>query len=288
MKKRIVVWLIAAIVTVSPAWAENLDTPEETHWAVTAGTKFWYSAFDTTFVMQNIAQTIEFDSSYSVGPAIRFRYKNFFAGLSYLASIGDYQNDADGNADDDYPGLMPLPSYLYDTTVTANETDWDASIGYNINRGVALFLGYRNSQLECNYESHFFHSTDGQKDHAYLITMIDGSLTGPLIGITGNFPVRGTRYILFGTLSYASFDYSFKTTGSTLTYRDYQGTDILSADTSFDIEEKIGGPSAELGMLYALPKLPMSVSVSYKHQAYSGGDVEINFRGMNVGLSYSF
>jgi hypothetical protein len=230
--------------TNEPSTAENGSTISETsllgeNYSLTASFKIW-----RTYLKWDSESTDIGDStSYMFGPAFNLTYREkFYCGISYYRGSGFDLTFNDNN----------------DVDVEATKTDFDLWVGYSFNPRGSAFIGYKNTKLEID-----FSGPSGTAD-------VDGTFKGPVLGVTGNYPINESNFILFGTFGYAFLNAEIETS--------------ISDQTE---DEDYNGPAIEFGVSYILPNLPkLSLTGGYKYQDYEADKEEITFSGFTFGANY--
>lgn len=233
MKKLILIITVAIVFAFS-----NMAMAEGPQ--VTVGLKTWLATWEVDFG----GDPMESDYGAMLGPSVNVRYDRFFVGASYF--LGTFS----------FPTATGI---LVDTDLDADRTDLDISAGYYFHPNIAAFLGYKVS----DFDYKFVYS-----DGTSLKTTEERS--GPVIGVTGHYLINGTRWALFGNLSYVSLDDNYKSGGVTTNYA-------------------VTGPAIEFGGAYSMEQIPLSVSVGLKYQdyKYDKDNLEDIFSGLTFGVNYT-
>ena len=218
--------------------------------SVTLGLKAWYAKYEVEI---EDFDPVEYDRGLMYGPALNIRPGNLFIGFSYLMG-GEFTYSEE-----------------YDSTeleIDLDRTDLDVSIGYFLHPNVAIFLGYKKTEMDWKATETSDTSTDSNEQ--------EWKYKGPAIGVTGNFPIGSEGAFFFGTLSYAKLD------------TDYE---FESGDASGEDAE---GPAIEFGIGFSPTTIPISLTIGYKYQKYeadSNDEVlgfEETFSGFTLGIYYTF
>lgn len=199
------------------------------------------------------------DSVIASIPSISLKYKNFYiSGGYFLNQQYTFQKFTDiTNSQIQYK---------------AERKEFDASIGYNVWRTVSLFVGYKEVlQIFSKY------TNNAQTAISTDAFTSSNKYWGPILGIMG---------------SYAPFDGKFSLYGSGSLGR-------LSGQYLNGRKEESNLPynSIELGMLYQIESLPLSISIGYKTQTFNSGGGASGFigkefhdltNGFLLGVNYYF
>lgn len=236
---------------------------EEEKTYVTVGIKTWYNqwggSYFTTFsepATGPYKKRFKFSSNsvLSVGPTLSVRKGKFFGGISCLKTTSDYKQN-----------------YTYALSTTVNRTlnqsisryDIDGSLGYYFHPRLGGFIGYKYSNHEVSgYREDVATSGAVQWSGTFKDTI---KASGPVFGLTGNYPIGSTGIAPFLTASY----YFLR---------------LSSAEKNDRISET--GPSLEAGVAYSFKRL--TAIAAYKQQYLYGTDVEEEFKGPMFSLNYTF
>ena len=245
MKKIIILTICALFFGMN-----NMAQAQET--SVTLGLKAWYAKYELE--IDDADDSVEFDRGLMYGPALNIRPGNFFFGVSYLMG-GDFTYTEDLNS-------------TTELEIDLDRTDLDLSVGYYLHPNVAVFLGYKKSEMDFEAtETSVGSSSTEEQEWEYK---------GPAIGVTGNFPIGEGGAFLFGTLSYVKLDTDYK---------------FESGDAS---GEEVEGPSIEFGVGFSSETMPVSLTVGYKYQKYEADEndevlgFEETFSGLTLGVYFTF
>jgi hypothetical protein len=237
-------------------WGENFS--------LTAGLKVWQ--------VTNSLKTYGGDeidtTSIMFGPAVNLTiFEKFYTGLSYYWGSGFDYTIISTN---EYTGEDITTKYK------GTKIDLDLWAGYSFHPRGSVFLGYKT----INYEQ------DGDTNGGSIVAKQDIIYSGPVVGITGNYPIMNTGFILFGTFGYAFLDVEIK-----IKIEGYDEYGQLQSE-SRDSTEEYRGPAIELGASYIFKNLPqLSLSGGYKYQYYENvddGDINMSFYGLTFGVNYRF
>ena len=265
MKRLLIVILLFGIIT----GYSNMVFAEDVN--VTVGLKTWIATWDhkLEFLNEVTGETeiVSDKSDYGLmyGPVVNFRYEKFFASLSYLLG-GDFNFEWDqlDYSDPDY-------GYNLDLDSKDDRTYFDIAIGYYIHPNISVFLGYKNIDIDEtatlveNVEPFSDADFDGFVDSE---SSIDSSATikGPAFGVSGNYRIGESNWILIGSLSYLSLD----------------------GESEGESLGDFTGPSLEIGGAYVLDTMPLSITAGFKYQSLKADESEDIFSGLTVGVNYSF
>lgn len=242
MKKLILIITLALVFAFS-----NMAMAEGPQ--VTVGLKTWLATWDTKLDTGSGNKDFSSDYGLMLGPSLNVRYDKFFAGASYL--FGTFS----------FPAVSVLGT---DINMDADRTDLDLSAGYYFHPNVAAFLGYKI--MDFDYTMDFTPCVAGVCDDSFSETR-----NGPVLGVTGHYSINGTRWVLFGNLSYVFLNSEAKFSDGT------KETDDVT------------GPAIEFGGAYAAELIPLSVSIGYKYQDYEfdKSGVPDTFSGLTFGVNYT-
>ena len=237
MKKLILIIMLAIVFAFSgKAMAEQ---PQ-----ITVGLKTWFATWETKLGSD------KFESDYGVmyGPSVNVRYDKIFAGASY--TLGSFS-------------FPTVTTSVADVNLDADRSDLDLSAGYYFHPNVAGFIGYKVSDFDYNMTlDTIFGSSEATASE---------TRNGPVLGVNGHYPIDGTRWVLFGNMSYVMLDAEYK-------------------DSTGKTTGDVTGPAIEFGGAYAAEMMPLSVSVGFKYQNYeydnSGGATD-TFSGLTFGVNYT-
>ena len=257
MKKIISILIVAIVLGISSA--AMAEGP-----SVTIGLKTWFASWEEKVKFfdeyTGETETASDKSDYGLmyGPVFNLRYEKFFGSLSYLIG-GDFNFEL---SDLDYSDSTIGYSWDYDEKY--DRTDLDIAIGYYFHPNISVFLGYKNVNIDLT-------ATITEEETILLDLWKDGSIKesgtikGPALGVSGNYPIGETNWVLFGSLSYLSLDGEWE--GESL--GDYTG------------------PSIEIGGAYVLETMPLSITAGYKYQSLKADEVEDIFSGLTFGVNYT-
>mgnify|MGYP001610949518 CR=1 FL=1 len=101
---------------------------EKTH--ITIGVKTWINSYDQWEKSGSTVYTAKSNTVVMAGPTLNISWDKYFAGVSYLKTLNDYEAD------------------MRTTTLYAKLKDErqevDLSLGYYVHQRVGVFLGYKN------------------------------------------------------------------------------------------------------------------------------------------------
>ena len=252
--------------------------------SVTLGLKVWYVKYELDLDVEG-SEPLEYDEEFMYGPSLNIRAGNFFFGASYLMG-SDFTYSYDGYAYDDTTYAPYLAEYWWDGKEIMDRTDLDFSVGYYIHTNFALFLGYKITKLEFDYEDN-----NGEAVLSDNGTILDeeefsdkGDLynieyKGPVIGATCNFPMGSSGAFFFGTLSYTMLDSTYKN---------------LDDDDEWSADQDVDGPAIEFGIGFVPETIPICFTIGYKYQKYEADETdalvawEEIFSGFTLGIYYTF
>ena len=198
MKKIISILIVAIVLGISSA--AMAEGP-----SVTIGLKTWFASWEEKVKFfdeyTGETETASDKSDYGLmyGPVFNLRYEKFFGSLSYLIG-GDFNFEL---SDLDYSDSTIGYSWDYDEKY--DRTDLDIAIGYYFHPNISVFLGYKNVNIDLT-------ATITEEETILLDLWKDGSIKesgtikGPALGVSGNYPIGETNWVLFGSLSYLSLD----------------------------------------------------------------------------------
>lgn len=194
-----------------------------------------------------------------MGP-LSIKKDKMFGGITYLTATSDYTfSNFKGTGD----------------SLKFKRNDLDLIAGYMFHPRFGAFVGYKSLSADVSY-SWPVNS---------LGTPITGSgtrtLTGPGVGITGNYPFEALPLSLYGNLSMMSLKDKFDFTTKAAGYQD--STSSSSTDLS--------GASVELGASYSFSN-NISANLGIKSQSFTGSDkgttTTETFSGLTFGANYTF
>ena len=263
MKKIISIFIIALVLGISSA--AMAEKP-----SVTVGLKTWIATWE-----QKLEYTDEFgdtatesdksDYGLMYGPVFNLRYEKFFASLSYLIGGNfNFEWDQFDFSDPDYGDSFDLDS-------ENDRTDFDIAVGYYLHPNISVFLGYKNidadQTITWSYDVEPFSDADFDDNVSDNDSYdISATIKGPAFGVSGNYPIGETNWILFGSLSYLS----------------------LEGESEGESLGDFTGPSLEIGGAYVFDNMPMSITAGYKYQSLQADEREDIFSGLTLGANYTF
>ena len=274
MKKIISIFIIALVLGISSA--AMAEKP-----SVTIGLKTWIATWERKgeiIVDEDTDETLKFSdkSDYGLmyGPVINLRYEKLFASLSYMMG-GDlnFERDQVDNYFNDYFNDLDLgPDYgiNYDVNSKDDRTDFDIAIGYYVHPNISIFLGYKNVDIEEKIKVAW--DVEPFSDAYYddikpgeIPFKESGTIKGPAFGVSGNYPIGETNWILLGSLSYLSLDGKWE------------------GESHGDFT----GPSLEIGGAYIFDNVPVSITAGYKYQSLESDKGKDIFSGLTFGVNYT-
>ena len=271
MKKILSIFIIALVLGISSAALAEKPS-------FTIGLKTWIANWEQKLelvVDEDTGETMKFSdkSDYGLmyGPLINLRYEKFFGSLSYLMG-GDFNFEWDSLDDILYDQDLHDYGIDFDVDGKDDRTDFDIAIGYYIHPNISLFLGYKNVEIneKVTLSMDVQPGSDAESDEvkSEKKPLIDAKVTikGPAFGVSGNYPIGETNWILFGSLSYLSLE--GKSEGESL--------------------GDLTGPSLEIGGAYIFNNVPISITAGYKYQSLTSDDREDIFSGLTLGANYTF
>lgn len=228
--KRIMSAIFAAVMSMGTvAYADDTS--------VSVSIKGWYNSWEEKYQGETIKSD---DPVFMVGPSVNVRSGNWFGGITYLTSTsGDYT----------------FSDIIFQGDILEIERkDLDIIVGYMLSPRFGVFAGYKSIEAPAKYSY-------GGSSYDYDAL----KLTGPGIGILGNYPFEGINASLYGSLALMSLDYEWG-----------------------DVADDVSGASLEIGVNYAFTE-NLSGNVGIKSQSFSGSeDAEDTFSGPTFGVNYTF
>ena len=265
MKKSVMILATTLIMAIPmQALAQNNDQLPQNDSATIAQTSYWAENFSLTVALKIWRSTLSLDffegapesTNNMYGPAVNLTFKEkFYAGMSYYTGDGfEYTIESASSTDN--------------IELKITKSDFDIWIGYSFHPRGSVFIGYKTSNVDTDYQ---------------VGDIYDLDIKGPVIGVSGNYPIMDSGFILFGTLGYTFLDVTFKTP-ETDTY------------TSGKITGAGSGPAIEFGATYIFRQLPkLSLTAGYKYQNYETTKDEIStngglytLTGFTFGVNYRF
>ena len=274
----VVTFLLAGI---SPAWATEEDptpydnpakmqansTTAETNllgdkFSLTVGLKSWHAALSLDYHEGKPESTANM-----FGPAVNITLlEKFYAGMTYYTG-SDFKFETTEN----------VYGYSDISKIKHTKSDFDIWAGYQFHPRGSIFIGYKTSTIDSKVESDL-PGEDVLTDNYY-----DLDFKGPVIGISGNYPISNSGFILFGTLGCAFLDVTLKVPET-------------AGSSSREITEKGRGPALEFGLAYTFRELPrLSLTAGYKYQKYNTSGDKISkdgdlytLSGLTLGVNFRF
>jgi hypothetical protein len=252
----------------NPAKMQAASTEAETNllgdnFSLTIGLKSWHAALSLDYHKGKPESAANM-----FGPAVNMTLlEKFYAGMSYYTG-SDFKFETTESVYDGYTDTSKIKH---------TKSDFDIWAGYQFHPRGSIFIGYKTSTIDSKAESDL-PGEDVLTDNYY-----DLDFKGPVIGISGNYPISNSGFILFGTLGCAFLDVTKK---------------IPETAGSFggEITEKGRGPALEFGLAYTFRELPrLSLMAGYKYQKYNTSGDKINkdgelytLSGLTLGVNYRF
>lgn len=173
-------------------------------------------------------------------------------------------------------------SYLGGSSGGTNH-NLDIWVGYNLYPQISVFLNYKYMQLNPDL------GEIGGSGVNFNGGTEKWTFSGPMLGVDGNYPIKNTGFILFGTFGLAFLsseidaDYQFS-------YDDSNDNHQVSSEGSGKHSENAFGPAIDLGVSYIMQRRPqLSFSGQMNYQGYaSENDWEISSWGWIVAANYLF
>jgi len=220
--------VIGVIVLTLPLLFFSMASAEEKP-AFNVGIKSWYNSWESG--------SVKSDPILMMGPSITLKLDKFFAGISYLTSLADYE----------FSDVL-----LSGDKLTGKRNDLDLVVGYMFHPRVGIVGGYKHISGDFTY------TWAGFEGDAEM------TVSGPVLGVTANYPIENTPAVLFGNLTYLSGEAEFTGGGGSIT-------------------EDASGTTLDLGVAYSVSERT-SVNLGYKHQDFEG-DI---FSGFTFGINFAF
>lgn len=149
--------------------AEKKD--EKTH--ITIGIKTWINSYEQWERSGSTEYTAESNTVIMAGPVLGITWDKYFAGVSYLKTLNDYEAD------------LMRTNTLY-AKLKDERQEVDLSLGYYVHQRVGVFLGYKNVWWHAEQDA--------------VVNKI--RLFGPLVGLTVNYPIGQTGLTPFATAAH--------------------------------------------------------------------------------------
>lgn len=213
--------------------------------SVNVGLKNWYNTWESEGIDEAGREWRDEsdDPIMMLGPSITIRSGKVFCGLSYLIALTDYTFERG-------PG----------EEATRDRYDLDFVAGYMFHPRVGVLIGYKS--LKADLVSPGPGGGVMREKH---------ELRGPGIGVTVNYPIKGTPLVFFGSLNYMRLDFFITPKGEEWAHT-----------------EEYSGFSLELGEAYAISE-KLSISLSYKYQRFTGGkEHKDSCSGATFGVNWAF
>ncbi len=235
MKNLILVIVWAIILSFGVAFGQDLS--------YSVGVKAWFNSWELEY--GGGSETT--DPALMIGPSVSINYDRFFGGASLLFTPGEYEWS--------FPGGY---------SEKADRTDLDLIAGYMFHPRVGGFVGYKYLSADMSWEDPV-----DSGDYGTII------LSGPSLGVTGNFPVSN-NIVLFGSLSYLFLDFEWE---------------VPPAFGGVTYTSDAVGTSVELGAAYIISS-SWNASIGIKSQSFIGeigvDDLTLGFTGLTFGANYRF
>ena len=234
--KKIVVCVVCALTLLvgSTVFAEN-------KLSVTVSLKGWYNEWESGDWKCD-------DPVLMLGPSISVTGDKWFGAISYLTTTTDYEfSDVSGPGSGD--------------KMSGDRSDVDVMVGYMFHPRVGGLIGYKYIEGDLDY------SIPGIVEIG-----VDYSLSGPVLGITANYPIPNTSFALFGSLIYFYGEWEFE-----------------NEELGIDESEDADGFTADVGIAYAIFE-NFSASIGYKYQEFEPKDSDLSdkYSGFTFSLNYRF
>ncbi len=188
------------------------------------------------------------------GPVAIARYRGLFAGATYFT--GQLQFPFTQTVVD------PPNITTTNTTISAQRTDQDFTVGYYFLPTFGVIGGYKRVTFEFTIPP--------QPGSGQTSTRVEQNSSGPFAGLLASYSLGRTRFALYGNVTYSFLQREVGGSGS--------------GSSSF------GGPSGEVGLAYRFPSSPVTMAQAYKFQRFTdeSGDSSDSFQGVIFSLAYSF
>jgi opacity protein-like surface antigen len=251
----------------NPAKMQAASTEAESNllgdkFSLTIGLKSWHAALSLDY-----HEGKPESAANMFGPAVNLTFiEKFYVGMSYYTG-SDFKFETTEN----------LYGHTEISKIKHTKSDFDMWAGYQFHPRGSFFIGYKTSTIDSKVESDLS-GEDFLTDNYY-----DLDFKGPVIGISGNYPILDSGFILFGTLGCAFLDVTLKVPET-------------AGSSSREITEKGRGPALEFGLAYTFRRLPnLSLMAGYKYQKYNTSGDKINqdgdlytLSGVTLGVNYRF
>ncbi len=218
----------------------QVTTAEELRFNVSA--KTWYTQWTET--VGGISGEFESDFVLMYGPVVGVTYGQWFAGVAYTQGDFSFSEAVEEIC-------------ACDADFHAERRDADIVFGYKLHPYFNPLLGYKQADIEGTIK---FGSSSEQ---------VNVSFRGPFIGVSANYPIGQSPWVVLGSLNYLLMDYE-------------DGV----------VTEEAPGFSYELSGLYRFHNMPVSVTAGYKYQKFetneTGDNVLDEFSGLLFGATYAF
>jgi len=207
-----------------------------------------------------------------LGPAIHVTIdEKFFVELSYLVNLIPYEHTSSKSI------FISNHQFNYQYVTEIDQTDLNLKVGYKFHDRVSGFIGYQMVNLDFDQKISLL--TD-DSDLVTLNASFSGLLTGPEFGMFGNYPIQGTRIVLFGSLAYQMLTLEM----DPITYE----PDIFNWLPVSIADGDLTGFIYEFGVGYGFDGKPASVSLSFKRQENDGNDAEVTFSVLRFDFNWTF
>ena len=251
MKKAIPVTivLIAMLVRAMPVVAADIEA--------SLGIKLWSNTWkETISPAEGGSQTINNGRAAMVGPTLEARFwKNWFAGITYLRALDDYES-SNWYADDD--------------KMVLERRDMDLLAGYLVRDqlnafNAGFFLAYKTVDAPASYTNQAAGLTD--------VGIGRWTLKGPGLGVLAEKRLDATT-VLNGSITYLTLEQEFSFYSGGASRFDSNGW-AFEAAVAHAFTRSI---SANVGMKYQW----------VKGQKLNGDTVKDTFSGLTGGIAYTF
>jgi|GEM_PF-2171999 len=154
---------------------------------ITVGVKTWINTYDQWERSGNNEYSVDVNTVTMVGPVVGITWDKYFAGISYLQTLNDY----------DY--TVRQTNGTSTNTGKDKRKELDLSLGYYVHPRVGAFVGYKNVWWDIN-------ERDGGQSTVKLF--------GPAVGLTFNYPLGKSGFTPFATAAYYWLHYTQTATTS--------------------------------------------------------------------------
>jgi hypothetical protein len=225
----------------------GIATAEEAHYSV--GLKTWYTQWTETITIssESFRDELKSNDTFMYGPSLGTTYGKFFAGVTYMTGSFEFSEKVASDC-----GC----TISEDVRVESDRDDIDLVIGYKLHPYISPLLGYKQADITSNLTA----------DDVNVGTS-EVKFSGPVIGVSANYPLGQSAWTLLGNLNYL--------------WMEYEAGDVTSDAPGF---------SYELSGLYRVAAVPVHLTVGYKYQEFEtdNGSVTDEFSGFTFGANYTF